>query len=331
MQILCATDLLPKSEAAIDRAGILAGRHCADVTLLHVVPIDRPTDALDESVTELYARLRARSQPPLWRHGPQPTVGLRQGARAACVIEEAERLRAGIIVLGPHRGHDMSRMARETLVAKILTARCCPVLIAQREPDVGYQNALLALDMSSASAAAIRVAEALVLEPSTMSTAVYAYEPEFEEVLLREDVDGPTVIRYHRGWQLEARLALSDLLSAQSTDFGRYRIVVIRGQPKTAILNTLRDIRPDLLILGTRAHGWLRRALLGSVSSAFLYQRNCDVLVVPEGYRAPTSPSLPGTKTGKREESREDNHVRNCRSAWATGPMGESMYRTQMR
>ena len=37
MKILCATDLLPKSESAIDRAGMLSDLLNADLSLLHVV------------------------------------------------------------------------------------------------------------------------------------------------------------------------------------------------------------------------------------------------------------------------------------------------------
>ena len=48
MRILCATDLLPKSEAAIARAGLMSDRLGADLTLLHIVS-DEQSPAVKEN------------------------------------------------------------------------------------------------------------------------------------------------------------------------------------------------------------------------------------------------------------------------------------------
>jgi nucleotide-binding universal stress UspA family protein len=64
MKILCATDLLPKSEAAIDRAGILADSLAAPVTVLHAVPPDAPGGAtLEQRVRRAESRPRSRRSP----------------------------------------------------------------------------------------------------------------------------------------------------------------------------------------------------------------------------------------------------------------------------
>jgi len=167
MKVLCATDLLPKSEAAIDRAGLLAERLDADLSLLHVAPLGESGGAVEHDVQHLFARLTSRARPPLWRRGPQPNVIVRRGSPARCVIEEAGQLRANLIVLGPHRSRGVCDAAEDTTVARILGARCSPVLIAQREPQSGYQNVLLALDLSPVSAAAIRAAESLICQSAS--------------------------------------------------------------------------------------------------------------------------------------------------------------------
>src|SRR5689334_22673147 len=67
MQIVCATDLLPRSEAAVERAGILADDLAADLTLLHVVAPSESGRALEQALQHAQSRLRARARPPLWR------------------------------------------------------------------------------------------------------------------------------------------------------------------------------------------------------------------------------------------------------------------------
>ena len=47
MRILCATDLLTKSDAAIERAGMLADQLDAGLTLLHVVVPGESQQALE--------------------------------------------------------------------------------------------------------------------------------------------------------------------------------------------------------------------------------------------------------------------------------------------
>jgi nucleotide-binding universal stress UspA family protein len=60
----------------------------------------------------------------------------------------------------------------------------------------------------------------------------------------------------------------------------------ISGDPATLLIERSRDL--DLLVLGSRAYGPLRHALLGSVSARVMREAHCPVLVVPRGIDAPT-------------------------------------------
>ena len=56
------------------------------------------------------------------------------------------------------------------------------------------------------------------------------------------------------------------------------------GVPGTRIISAARDGGYDLIVVGTRGRGRVRRALLGSVSSAVAAQAGRPVLVVGEGH-----------------------------------------------
>lgn len=82
--------------------------------------------------------------------------------------------------------------------------------------------------------------------------------------------------------------ALRDLLHetvAELPDEARALPVFLRGNPAEELIRAI-DTGVDMLVLGSRPGGPLRRALHGSVSSAAIAAARCPVLVRPAGVRA---------------------------------------------
>ena len=82
-RLLCATDLLPKSEAAIDRAGMLAEQLHAPLCLLHVVSPTTAERNLEQSLQQAITGLDSRARAPQWRYGSPPEVAACR-SRAGC-------------------------------------------------------------------------------------------------------------------------------------------------------------------------------------------------------------------------------------------------------
>ena len=70
-RILCATDLSPRCEGAVHRAGMLAQQHGAQLALLHVLD---PVLFLEQEQEHVIARLRSQAAPPLWPFEATPTI-----------------------------------------------------------------------------------------------------------------------------------------------------------------------------------------------------------------------------------------------------------------
>ena len=301
MRVLCATDLLPKSEAAIERAGMLAEQLKARVSLLHVVTSPSSERVLEQEVQQSIARLRARSRPPLWRHGSRPHIGVRIGCPAAEVANAAEQMRANLVVLGRHRARPVVDALRGTLAGRLATSRLSPVLIARLEAKARYRRVLLALDLSSVSAATLRAAESLILTPQSQASVIHAYDSSYEGALASAGLSGKSIAQFHSMRREEARAAVGDLLTVHSDDVARYEILLRQGRPEPAIRHAVHAVRPDLLIVGTRGRGRLRQALLGSVATQVLKWAKCDLLVVPDGSLSRGAPRLRGTHRRSRD------------------------------
>ena len=282
MKILCATDLLPKSESAIDRAGTLAAHLGAELSLLHVVPPTESDQLLEQDLQRGSERLSLRVRTPLWRYGPPPSVYVRAGSPTRVLIETMKELEPDLVVLGRHHHRPTLDSLAGTLAERALSERRCPVLIADGMPCGAYRNIVLALSRTKASVGIVRVAETMVLEDGVRATIVHAYEPPYAGVLASAGVAAGTVSKYSKGWSHEARTVLRTLLMDVSNDFSRYELVIDNGKPTAAIRKVVRRLNPDLLVLGTRGSGWLRRTLLGSVANRVIATVRCDVLVVPD-------------------------------------------------
>lgn len=297
MRVLCATDLLPKSEPAIERAGLVADQLGADLTLLHIVVPGESERALEQTLTTAVARMTSRAQPPLWQGRRTPDVAVRAGNPARIILDAVAQSKARLLVLGPHRKRPLRDAFEGTIAEKALTARNCPLLVVRDEARSSYRRILLALDLSDASASAVRAAESLVIAPEADLAIVHAHEPPYQGMLHYADVGMDSAVRYANSWRREARRAVRDLLKYEGADFARYDILVEQQPAAVGILRAIKRYRPDLLVMGTAGGGRLRRALVGSVANRVLHEAACDALIVPDGsFGVPHSKTVLGER-----------------------------------
>ncbi|KAF7074693.1 hypothetical protein CFC21_079525 [Triticum aestivum] len=91
----------------------------------------------------------------------------------------------------------------------------------------------------------------------------------------------PTAMDAMRRTQAEnTRKVVSRALDVCKQKQASATAVLVVGDAKEAICQAVEDMRADLLVLGSRGLGMVRRALLGSVSDYFANHARCPVLIV---------------------------------------------------
>lgn len=70
-------------------------------------------------------------------------------------------------------------------------------------------------------------------------------------------------------------------LTAVAIGVREYEPVILTGNPGRAICELADEVGAAVVVLGSRGHGGLRRAILGSVSDHVVRHAPCPVLVVP--------------------------------------------------
>jgi nucleotide-binding universal stress UspA family protein len=154
-----------------------------------------------------------------------------------------------------------------------------------------FLNILVAIDGSEHGAAALRTACQLAREEHARLTVITAVPPAPAFAQLTAPGVAAVGDAAHLLGEAGARMvrqieAVPDDVSVTS--------MVVPGHPAKVILERLREGRHDLLVMGTRGHGRVGSALLGSVSQAVLRTAEVPVMVVRASSGPDASPAASG-------------------------------------
>jgi universal stress protein E len=291
MKLLCATDLQPRSDIAVDRAYRLREELGACLKLVHVVaPGGADEGTLEQRLLSASSRLALRA-----RHAAGPAELVVRCGRPASVVSE-ESATSDLIIVGAHDEHGPVDALRGRFTSKVLTEARRPVLIARRPAIQPYGRLLLALDGSQATGQVVRLSERLPVAKDAAFAVVHAHEPPYEAMMNTIGVGNLSVASYASASMSQAASMIAARLRLHSVDWRRYRVLLMDARPGPAIRQAMREIQPDLLVLGTRGHGRFRRALLGSTAHEILEAADCDVLLVPEAATRATPGDDPGPR-----------------------------------
>jgi len=296
-RLLVATDLLPKSEFAIDRAALLADELDAELSLLHVVSPVSSERVLEQSLQMAIARMKSRARSPLWRAKTTPDVVVRTGNPARVILDTIAHEAPDLLIVGPHQRRGVVDALQGTIIEKVVSARSCPVLVVQQSASANYRNVLLALDAAARSRDAVSVAERVVLGAGAQVAAIHACGSPDHAVPQLPGTEGAGAALHADCSPATASTAMRDLLEQESADPKRYELVVEHGNPLPVIMRAIESRQPDLVVVGTRGDGRMRRAVLGSVANQILKLAPCDMLIVPQGTSA-ASTAYDAARTG---------------------------------
>jgi nucleotide-binding universal stress UspA family protein len=276
-------DFLPKSEAAIARAGLMADRLAADLTLLHIKSDEQSPPVQEKDLEDAFARAKTRTEPPVSRAHRAAVVKVRVGDPASTILDAVWQSKARLLILGPHHKRPLRDALDGTILEKALVAGCFPVLVVRNEAKQPYRRVLIAVDLSESSLAAIRAAESLVLTPEAEAAVVHAERPPYEGMTPFAGVGFDPLASYVGEWKQEMSDSIRGLLKYESANFARYDIQIERQSAVAGIAHATSRYAPDLLVVGIRGGGRLRRMWARSVAKRVLHDTSCDVLIVPEG------------------------------------------------
>jgi nucleotide-binding universal stress UspA family protein len=279
-RIVLATDGSEEAELAAQTATALAGKTGSELYVVHVLVL--PPEALHDPFgadarEEFASRGRARLDEMVGRieasGGAVVGAYFRVGNADAELVDQAEELVAGLVVLGSRGLGAMRRALMGSVSDSVVRHAPCPTLVVRERPLEFPTTILLASDGSEEAKLAGSTAADLA-EGTGSELQVVTVGPYLPEIFSPTEEEPARLAR-------EARTTLDEQVASIEGSGAKVGQAHLRlGGAAEEIVALAEDSGAGLIALGSRGRGGIRRALLGSVSERVVHHAHCPVMVV---------------------------------------------------
>lgn len=290
--VLVGTDLSPASDTVVRAAAELAAISGAQLHLVHATEL--PLTPYTEQGIELYgfreqlAACRSALDEQAVRVVP---TGVEVGSREAllyaahrAILERAAEVEADLIVIGPHRQHRAADFLLGSTAESVVRGARVPCLVVRAPLALPLREVVVPLDLSELArgaldealtwAARLAAGDPLQGLPATDVRVIHVIPKAFQTPDFPFDraVVGPEL---HR----EVAAALERVPGGSTLEV---REELIWGDDAAEEITRFAAAEnADLLVIGTRGFGAVKRILLGSTSAGVVRRATCNVLLVP--------------------------------------------------
>jgi nucleotide-binding universal stress UspA family protein len=155
------------------------------------------------------------------------------------------------------------------------------------EAKVHFKQILIATDFSASSRCALTYALSLARRYSSTLSVVHAMAPEPREPIPLEPL--PRELNVPR---LDAEREMNQLTENARLDDVNHHLIIKQGPVWNVLSSVIEHENVDLLVLGTRGRGGLKKLALGSIAEQVLRLAPCPVLTIGPHVPPPASGSI---------------------------------------
>jgi len=282
MRILAATDFSTRSNRALRQAGLLAQPACcATLHVVHVVDDDQPEELvqIEKREAERLLAEQMASMPEL--RGAQGSPMVITGDPFDGILRAATQVSADLIVMGTHRRQLLLDIFVGTTIERVIRKGTFPVLMVNHDAQRSYDNVVAPVDMSEASANALRIGLSTRLIGESGATLLHAFLAMAKGRMFVDGIKPGSIDQYVGDERRAAMDELTSFLVANDLDRPQWSFRIEEGGPMEVISRAVAEMRPDLLVMGTHGRSGLLKALIGSVTEEALRSLSVDILAVP--------------------------------------------------
>ncbi len=282
-RLLLSSDRSEYSEGAIREAIKLAKRCGSTLTAMTVVERNDELEALapkqveksEKEAREHIEAIQARAK----KEGVDCTVTVRKAFEPyRVIVEEAEKQKSTMIIMGRRGRKGLARLVMGSSTARVIGHADCNVLVVPRAAQMEFTNILVATDGSKYSAAAASQAIGIAKRNNSALTVISVIPAE---IAMPTDVDLSVVQRERIANQemKEAEANARAVKEAAEKEGVAVRAYVRSGRPADALVETAKETKASMIVVGSHGRTGLAKLLIGSVAERTIVLAPCAVLV----------------------------------------------------
>ncbi len=283
-RLLLATDGSEFSEGAIREAISLAKLCGSTLSAMTVLETNPEYEAIAPQLLEKAERsalahlesVKARAK----SEGVDCAVGIHEGEHSFHLIsDEAAKFKASMIIMGRRGRRGLKRLVMGSTTARVIGHAPCNVLVVPRAAQVEFRSILVATDGSKYSAAAASEAIGIAKRNNSELTVIAVVPAELVApadiefaMTQREMIAEKEMHEAEKNAKAVKEAALKEGVSVKA--------FVMTGKPADAIIETAKENKSDLIVLGSHGRTGLEKLLMGSVAERVIVLSPAAVLVV---------------------------------------------------
>jgi nucleotide-binding universal stress UspA family protein len=232
----------------------------------------------------------------LQRPGLDIVARLEQGRAASVIVDTAREMGADLIIVGA-RGHGLIAEALLGSVSAEVVDQAQSAVLVARRPSTG--RLLLGVDGSDVSMSAVAFVASSGLFAAAETRVVEATDVQPDWSLGFTPGDAAFAADVYAIVADDARREAGEVTSAAADSLRSHGLtsstVVLNGPAASAIAAEARGWCADLIVVGTRGNGLVKRLLLGSTARSLLHHAEASVLISQAPSTGLASSAIPAT------------------------------------
>jgi nucleotide-binding universal stress UspA family protein len=269
-KILVPVDKSASSLMSQETAASIAKKTNASVTVLHVVPsvsfgqpqtaalitngLDQEGQSIVGQAKELFMEEKVDVKVEVFHENDV----------AETILRFSDNF--DLTVIGGRGENEKDQNALGSVTKKIIMHTTCPTMIIKKVSTLS--NMLVCVDGSAGAMKALNYALSLAEKSNSRMTLLNVQEPRLHKA-------SPDVVM-----ELGGRVLIESLRAVEKRKIKADKRLEF-GVPSDVIADVAEKGNHDVIILGSRGLGAVKRFLLGSVSDDVSYKAKCSVLIVP--------------------------------------------------
>ncbi len=276
--LLIATDLSPRSDRALYRAIKLASELNYNLHVLHVVDEDLPEKAtyiiredakeiLQEQIKSFKSRLKIKVN-----------IKVVIGKHYEAILYESEKIKARAIILGIPSKNTLKGFFTGSTAERIIRSTNIPVLVVKKASQKKYSRVIVAIDFSVYSRRCLEFAIDLFANEEIY--LVHSYHIPYKHIIGSSYISKKTKRGQYEEFLNMVNNEMSQFFSTIDKDTDNLNKIIKEGPVIVRLNNEIKNLKADLLIMGTHGRTGMTRTFLGSVAEDMLTTSKCDIAII---------------------------------------------------